>query len=696
MLRRFLILLMVLIMVCSACLGEAADVEPETGATDVAEETPEEDKNLASFDSWQTRIGNVVVALPGIPTACVQEGDWETYWNNSVYVWGNCVYDNMDYQLRTADIGPWIEDMVKLYPEEDPDQLRVMALINFADVQITNVNGTMNEQVGVDWDMEMTLRTYICPDTPDVTYYAMAILDGTQATALYMGDCDHLEEAYMRFRKLTEEELEARTGDNPCWLNFQGLPLTFPCEPFIIEKKGKYSLTCFAEDFTRIIVTYNNIGLTIGADSPEEMEPMMKKAVQSEIDKLDYGTILEGTVSGDESAWRYDFTFMMDNSYNEAHPEAFRWRGVLIYSANGIWLMICNDTETGRAFIDSMGEITDATIGARYRLSNSALEAAPRKKDSSPATLGQFVQDFASLLRVNEDGELLDEEFVTVGEAMLCDGKWMRTVMCQAADVLALLFVSSDEEDAVVNEIHVVVSDDYDEAVFDILASCCIEAAEGKTDTVVKLLRNVEKRKNGGNFRWKGERYEAIESFVDNSMPYHLMTITALNPAELEHIPEEKENPEVFAEPVCSVKQFRDRWYRLNWNINNGQFTLYHLDPQDAGEGTMAWISYFGDSTTVGLSTESADVSSGIVKAKVYNMNGDMQQTFLGGLMTLAALTQMPDEQYYLMTMMLMEHPLWEDLLELYPVASWNGKQLVLAEGEYNGEFVPTAYILDM
>ena len=357
---------------------------------------------------------------------------------------------------------------------------------------------------------------------------------------------------------------------------------------------------------------------------------------------------------------------------------------------------MCNDTETGRDFINNVGEITDATIGARYRLTNSTLEAAPRKKDSSPATLGQFVQDFSALLRADEDGGLLDEEFVTVGEAMLCDGKWMRTVMCQAADVLALLFVSSDEENAVVNEIHAVVSDDYDEAVFDILASCCIEAAEGKTDTVVKLLRNVEKRKNGGNFRWKGERYEAVESFVDNSMPYHLMTITALNPAELEHIPEEKENPEVFAEPVCSVKQFRDRWYRLNWNINNGQFTLYHLDPQDVGDGTMAWISYFGNSTSVALATESGEKDAAIIRARAFNLDGDMQETFVAGLMTLAALTQMPDEQYYLMTMMLMEHPLWEDLLELYPVASWNGKQLVLAEGEYNGEFVPTAYILDM
>ena len=695
MLRRFLMLFMVLIMVCSACLGEAADVEPETGAEDVTEESTDEDKEVAFFDSWQTRIGNVVVALPGMPTACVHEGDWETYWNDSIYIWGNCAYDNMEYQLRTADIGPWIEDLVRLYPEEDSVELRHAALYDFASLQVTHQEGTIGS-VGLNPETEMMFFSYTYPDAPGELFSAKAYLDGTQATVLHMGNCDHLDEAQRRFRKLTEEELAARIEDDPCWLNFQGIPMTFPCKPYIMEDKGRYSLTCFAEDFTRIIVTYSNIGLTIGADNPEEMEPMMKSSVQTEIDALDGGTILEGTVSGDESAWRYDFTFMMDNSYNETNPDAFRWRGVLIYSANGIWMMICDDTETGRAFIDSMGELTDAMIAASYRLANSTLEAAPRKKDGAPATLGQFVQDLAALLKANEDDELFVEEFVTVGEAMLCDGRWVRTVMCQAADILALLFVSSDEEDAVVNEIHVVVSEDYDKAVFDILASCCIEAAEGKTDTIVKMLRNTEKKKNGGNFQWKGERYEAVESFVDNSMPYHLMTIKALKPSELEHIPEEKENSNAFAEPISSIKQFRDWWYRLNWNINNGQFWLRHMEPHENEDGTVFWITAFGDTTVVALTTESVDESSGIIKANVYNMDGNMQQTFLGGLMTLAALTDMPDEQYLLMTMMLMEHPLWEDLLELNPVASWNGKQLVLADVEYNGEFVPTAYILDM
>lgn len=690
--RRILIFFMALVMACSVCLGEAADVEVETDAA-------EEDERLASFESWQTRIGNVTIALPGIPTACNPEGDWEGYWKNSLYVWGNCVHDHMDYQLRTADIGPWIESLGELYPDEDPAQLRINALINFTTMQLDHMDGQVEGKVGLDPEREMMLFAFTYPDTPDVTYSAKAFLDGTQATALYMGECNHLEEAQKRFRKLKEEELASRTEDDPYWLHFMGLPLTFPRKPYILEVEGRYTLNCLADDFTRIIAFYDNIGLSIPTDESAEdgtgMEPFMKDLAQPVINNLGGGTILEGTVTQYESDWVYEYTFLLDNSLNEAYPDLFRWRGVYIVSPNGLWTLLCNDTETGRAFMDSMGETTDATISPRYRLVNSTLEAQHRQKDASPATLGQFIQDLAALLRANEDGEMFDEEYVTVGDAMLCDGRWVRTVMCQATDIMALLFVSSDEEDAVVNEIHVVVGEDYNEVVFDILASCCIEAAEGKTDTAVKLLRNEEKRKDGASFQWKGERYEAVKSFVDNSMPYYLMTITALNPAELEHIPEEKENPDVFAEPMGTVKQFRDRWYRLNQNIYSGQFRLSHLDPQDAGDGKVAWISVFGDSTSVGLTTASEGENAGIISARVFNMHGDVQQTFLGGLMALAALTHMPDEQFYLMTMMIMEHPLWDDLLELNPVAGWNGKQLVLVEGEYDGEFVPTAYILD-
>lgn len=117
------------------------------------------------------------------------------------------------------------------------------------------------------------------------------------------------------------------------------------------------------------------------------------------------------------------------------------------------------------------------------------------------------MKDLAALLRANEDSEWFDEEFVNVGDAVHSDGKWVRPVMFQALDLMALLYVSSDAEDAAVNEIRVLVGGDYEEEVADILGSLCIEAAEGKTDQV---LKQPGKKESAGQAETSGGRASAM------------------------------------------------------------------------------------------------------------------------------------------------------------------------------------------
>lgn len=680
-------MLLATVLCCPAGPARAAEADPKETL---------EDSPLASFDCWQARNGNVVFALPGIPKACLHEGDMDTYWKDSSVVWGTCVQDGMEYQLRRADIGPWIEDLMATYPEDDPANLRYNALYGYASMQITSHDGSTG-QPAVNPETEMMLFSYTYPDTPGVDYAAKAYLDGTQATVLYMGQCEHLEEAQRRFTKLTAEEAAARTEDNPYWLHFHGKSVTFPRTPCIYEKDGCADVFCLADDLTRIIASYVNVGLVLSGDDPAEVEPLLRQDAQDRIDSIVGGTILEGSVSGDESEWRYDFTFMQENSLNETYPDTFRWRGVTFIGENGIWTLACNDTETGRAFIGSLGEITDATVSPQYRLTNSALEAPPRKRDGAPATLGQFVKDLTALLRANEDSEWFDEEFVNVGDAVHSDGRWVRPVMFQALDLMALLYVSSDAEDAAVNEIRVLVGGDYEEEVADILGSLCIEAAEGKTDQVLKQLRKEGKRRAGGNFQWKGERYEAEKSLPSAGAPFYGMTVRALNPAEQKPVPEAPDGSNLFAVPAGSVKQFRDRWYRLNWNVFSGKYTLYHMDgdAMEAEDGTASYVSSYGNKCAVGLSAESGDPQAGIVRAKVFGLNGDVEEVCAGGLLALACVTGMPDEQFWLALMMLGEYPDWEDLAQLDPIVGWNGKQLVLSEEEFDGKMIPTAYILD-
>lgn len=708
MLRKAFILMMVLVLACSVCLGEAAESASDTSVEESSggitadiflnpsvDFSGEGEPEVASFDFWQGHIGNIAFALPGMPATCIREGSMEECWNDSMVAWGHCAHDHMEYEFRTADIAPWIDSLQKAYPEDDPAMLRYEALYGYANAMIERANGQTGKP-GVNPATDMMLFSYTYPDTPGRTYWAKCYLDGTQAVVLYMGECEHCEEAMNRFTKMTEEEREKRFSGEPYWLFYHGVSLTFPSKPYIYEKEGRASLTCLADDFTRIITQYINVGLTLNSDNTEEIEKCLQSDAEEMMDSIGGGTLLDGSLSGESGEWIYEFTFLLDDAQNGNYPDAFTWRGWVYYSEAGIWRLMCNDTETGRAFMDSIGEVTDATINARYRIVNITLPAEARKEDGSPASLGQFIKDLTTLLQADEDDGTFDESFVTFGDAMWCNGHWVRTVMFQAADLIALLFMSSDKEDALINEIHVIVGDSWNESALDVLASCCAEAAEGKADSALSLLRSNGGSDDGELFSWKGERYEAAQSFVDNeSLPYHLMTVKALNPVPQENEPAEAESS-FFADPAGTVKEFRDRWYRLNWNVYSGQFSLHHEDPMAAEDGTIHHLSTFGDSTAVMLVTESEDSSSGIVCAQVYSMSGDMQQTFLGGCMALASLTQMPDEQYYLMTMMLLEYPLWGDLKEMLPVAGWNGKQLVLDEFEYNGNYIPTAYILDL
>ena len=78
-------------------------------------------------------------------------------------------------------------------------------------------------------------------------------------------------------------------------------------------------------------------------------------------------------------------------------------------------------------------------------------------------------------------------------------------------------------------------------------------------------------------------------------------------------------------------------------------------------------------------------------------MRDNAPEAYLAGGLALATLTDMPDEQYMLLTMILHEHPLWSDLIEMLPIAGWNGKLFVVGENEIDDEtYMPAAYIFDM
>ena len=96
------------------------------------------------------------------------------------------------------------------------------------------------------------------------------------------------------------------------------------------------------------------------------------------------------------------------------------------------------------------------------------------------------------------------------------------------------------------------------------------------------------------------------------------------------------------------------------------------------------------------LTAKTEDEDAGIVRVQVYNMNGNAPEASLGGLMALAAVTNMPDDQYMLLISMLQEKPTWQDQIDSLPVAGWGGKLMAVCEHEDDEGVIPAAYILDM
>lgn len=686
MLRRTFILLTALVMLCSVCLAETAETEDRI----IAYTSP--------FDCWQGRIGNIAFALPAMPTAVTHEVDVEGYWTDSIQFWGDCIFDGAEYQLRSADIAPWIDGYIKDNPEADPRDCKYQALYSYASMMLASYDGETSVPQVNDEEGLMTF-TYTFADTPDSTYQAKCLIDGTLAVCLTMEDCDHTEEAMSRLVRMTDEEQAAWEERTPVTIDFYGISLIFPHEPVVTEQETLASATCFADDFTRLVAQYYPTEVEL--DAPDDADDVLNTLAQHLIHNVGGGNILEGTGKKTESNgyWTYDFAFLVDHVFNEYWPDDFTWLGRVYFGKEGIWFFMCNDTDTGRNWMDCIGEYKEDRFANLIKMEGGILNAEPRTTDGSPATLKQFCKDFTNLLQSGADGGMIEKEGVMLGDAIWSDGQWVRVMQCGYTSLYYMvLFLSSDSEDAVINEIHVIVEDEVAEACFPILSSCGIQAAEGSEDPTVTALRE-KTSKVEDTFQWKGSRYSASQSKLDRgSARYQLMTVKALKPAPLEHEPGEWGENQPFAVPAGTVAQFCENWNSTINVLFDNTLAIQEMSTMIAADLSYVHILAFGDNTVVLLTTESADDNAGIIKAQVYSMTGNAPETYLGGLMSLVALTDMPDDQHVLMSLILQEHPLWQDLCEMLPIAGWNGKLLVVCEhGSEEDEYiVPAAYIMDL
>ena len=642
------------------------------------------------FEVYRGTAGSFPFALPGMPTAIVHEYEMINLWQDGIQMWGVCKSDGAEYQLRAADITQGIEYFTGLNPKDPREKNNWRALYAFSSYYIDYQGGTAGAPMINAEDQSMIFH-YTYPDTPESTYTAKCLLDGSYAVCLLMEDCEHQERAFSELKKITEEEKEVLKNAQPYPTNFNGIPMTFPKEPIYLNVDNGSTAICFAEDYTRIIAQYVPIGLKLDMDQ-EEAADSLKMLAEKAMDIVGGGKVESGTASGDADHWEYEYTALLDSPYNTTFRDDFLWIGRVYTGESGIWYLMCNDTETGRTWLNSAGETSLDLPWSYLSIELNAHLAEERKDDGAPATLRQLIRGITEIQKDESFSGLFDD--VQIGDALFSNGQWVRTAAI-ANDAFALLFMSSEKITAVINEIHIIVNDEYVAEVLGILSAGFAQAAEGEDYPELAAIRQGNSSRLPEN--WEGKRYRTKESHESKGGPfdYWLLTMKAVHPETVHHIPEWTEEI-AFDVPEKSVNDFRTDWNRKDSNWYGGQFPLQTLDPQPADDGKFVHFFIFGDQTCIALTADSEKEIGLISKLQIYNLNDFSAQTFLGGLMALAIMTDMPEDEFIRMTLMLQEYPMWNDLLDLDPVVGWKGKMLVLTGDEYNGQYVPNAYILDM
>ena len=635
--------------------------------------------NPLDFDPmevFQGLIGSVYFALPGAPVL-IRDADYPGQWTDSFQLLGNCYEDGAEYQLRTADISPWIAANQEEYPEDSYEENALQAMFSYASFMIEFMGGKITDsQAAFEEDYLYLKFNYTYPDTPGEEYSASCILDGTRAVCLCAEQCGHGKEALSRLAPATEEQKAAFAARQPETVNYFGLSVTFPCAPSVSEKENSVTALCFPEDFTLVIADYIPVRVSIGA-SEEEVKPSLQYLADREMQGLGGEKANEGTLSGSaDTLWQFTFTGTGDLGYGE--PFAQSWVGMICISENGVWYFKASDTETGRAFIRSirLAEETPDSADTGLDIQQAAALSEDRQDDGGPATLYQFARDLDVLFTDHAYNVAVDAQDLWISLAFYSDGAWRRAVTVNDGLIFAVLTLSSDSDTAFVNGLRVYGTYDADPNAFLAFAACCAEAAEG--GAAREKLSQFIADPIEGNILPTG-RYQAQYAVIDpehTDLYYKTVILTARQPAPQENsIPAMKEgdSPSPIAESFMTAGEFLSRWEKMNQSAYDGAFPLTLYAGEALEDGDYMQPGLFGGATMVVLYLDGPEEDARISQIMVIDFSDTPPMAFLGGLLSFYAVSGIPDDIYAAMCMAITDHPLYDDLADLSPIIAWNG-----------------------
>ena len=620
-----------------------------------------EDSYAQAMSLFSGVYGGIAFQLPGA-VELYEEGDMEDGWTGSRQLIGTCAGDGAEFQLHAADISPMIAYFKTGHPDDPEDQLRLNALMNYGmfipnryGVEVSDIKPHGSRETGNLWaDIRFTYK-----DTPEVPYTGRFLLAGTQAVCLVIESCEHTDSILNALRFVTAEERDALLTEKsqPVYAPLRGLEMTFPAAPIYLSGDDSVErLACFSADWTFIQVQFQPVGLALNVTGDDLKDSLLTIAKERMLPPYKTKDVLEPVMTQPAPhTARLDFAFVNQQTMGEYGQ---RMRGSLYAGEYGVWYIYAADTETGRAFMNSL------------RLEDEAAEpsAAPAVLPAEGAsTLPAFRTALENLMNQSALGFSYKPGNFYWSDAVFSGGDWMRAVFSRDSQSLgaALIRLDSSASDAAIREIRMLLrsGEETDKEDWLAFSRLCSLALRGDDEI----------------------RDEHLDP-EDSSLVYERIILKPLG--EIPTVREDVPFPE--GQPLMEIRDSGVTAALLEKRI--AALTDMPLKYHSTQNGTRIYI--FGNAA--GMMVYTADETEDAPVTMIILVGDQPESAPLvlhGTMMAFAAMTDMSSAETAMTSYALLETPMWDELADLWPLlCRGNIEAHLLGEGD-SEDWTPFGFI---
>ena len=609
--------------------------------------------------------GNVAFALPGAPEM-LSEADMQGHFSDSRQLVGACMEDEAEYQLRSGDIAGFIEGMRKELAVQMPgateDVIRVNALMSYCfmipgtyGAQVLEANPHGSKETGWLW----IDYTFVYPDTPDVTYYGKAMLAGTRATGIVMAECPHTQDVLDRLRFLTDEELAAEKAamEQETVCSVHGLEMTFPREPVAYAIGGAELTGAFCADWSSLTVQYQPVSAAVDPEDETLQASLIDIARQRML--VPYGTeqVNDPVMTFPaEGIAQLDFTTVNETSLG---PYGQPMRCRLCIGEGGLWYIYAADTDTGRAFLDSMhfGGVEET----------QAAKTFPEFRDNLDA--------------------LLPEGTLVWADPICSDGEWVRAGVSLTADLGGVLvYTDSSAEDAAIREIRILQMDGMSAETL-ALSEKCVTALSGESVTL-EAPASEEAVQTAGGVQVGVQHFDP----EDSTLVYDRVHLVPEEvPEKREEIPWPGDVEVKHFEHGPTAAEFDERLARIRPLLLPDSIMVEFVMADDTPNGPVR-VYRFGNEAIM-LYLDGTEEDARISLAVIMSFDQNPPQVVGATMLTFAVLADADEADCRAISYILLETPMWDQLADRWPLLCRGGLCASLQQDGAGDDWQPMGFI---